>query len=259
MDTTQLLQMYDQDQRIELEYPETRKERLPHLVRFVRQAPGMNFVSYSAIPEGALDREIQAQIDFFRQFDQPFSWSVLAHDRPAALTERLIAHGFEPGEADPLMVLDMASPPPALLVPLTQDVRRITDHGQIEQVIAILEQVYGASFAWLDRRLAKMMDVPGMISIYIAYVDQQPACAGWMIHHSGSRFGGLFGGATLPQYRKHGLYTAVLAARLQEAARRGLRYLYIEPSEMSRPIVTKYGFQTITTSTDYVWKGERTA
>lgn len=259
MDIAQLLQMFDHDQRIALEYPEARKERLPHLVRFIRQPPGMNFVSYSAIPEQALDREIQAQIDYFRQFDQPFSWYVLDHDLPSSLPERLEAHGFVPRDPGPVMVLDLASPPPALLGHFEQDVRRITDRGQIEQVIAVLEGVYGGSFAWLDSRLGKMMDIPGMASIYLAYVDGQPACAGWMIHYSGSRFGGLFGGATLPQYRKLGLYTAVLAARLQEATQRGLRYLYIEPTEMSRPIVTRYGFQTITNSTDYEWKGESTA
>lgn len=41
MDVQEILALFDKEQRIEMEYPDMRKEVLPHVVRFVRDAPGM--------------------------------------------------------------------------------------------------------------------------------------------------------------------------------------------------------------------------
>jgi len=65
----------------------------------------------------------------------------------------------------------------------------------------------------------------------------------------------LFGGATLPTYRKRGLYTAVLAVRVQEAIRRGYRFLATGASPMSHPILAQNGFRLLTYAHAYEWKG----
>ncbi len=57
-----------------------------------------------------------------------------------------------------------------------------------------------------------------------------------------SPFASLWGGSTLASHRKRGFYTALLAVRVQEAIRRGARYLTIDASPMSRPIVARFGF-----------------
>jgi len=44
-----------------------------------------------------------------------------------------------------------------------------------------------------------------------------------------------------------------LARRAQLAADRGYRYLQVDASEESRPILERLGFQAITTRTMYVW------
>ena len=56
-------------------------------------------------------------------------------------------------------------------------------------------------------------------------------------------------------HRRKGLYTAALALRVQEAVRRGYRYLTINASEMSRPIVSKYGFHLLATEYSYRYVG----
>jgi GNAT superfamily N-acetyltransferase len=115
--------------------------------------------------------------------------------------------------------------------------------------------VWGANFGWMRQRMGDHMAIPGYLSIFVAYVDQRPACAGWTYFHPNSQFAGLWGGSTLPEYRKRGLYTAVLAARVQEAIQRGYRYLTIEAGPMSRPIVATHGFQLLTMTASYGWKG----
>ena len=64
----------------------------------------------------------------------------------------------------------------------------------------------------------------------------------------------MWGGSTLPLYRRRGLYTALLALRVQEAIRRGYRFVAIDTSPMSRPIVEKHGFRLITYAQDHDWQ-----
>jgi G:T-mismatch repair DNA endonuclease (very short patch repair protein) len=51
----------------------------------------------------------------------------------------------------------------------------------------------------------------------------------------------------------------VLAVRAQEARRRGYRYLTIDASPMSRPIVAKHGFQLLTFAHACNWHVARSA
>lgn len=254
MDAKEILELFDKQQRIAIELPGTRKEVFPNLVRFTRPAPGMNFVQYSCLDELELDAVINEQVAYFAPMKQPFEWVVYDHDQPAMLKQRLVTHGFEPDEPAALMVLDLQAPPPALLKPVGADVRRLASREQLEDVIAIEQQVWDANFSWMRQRMGDHMEIPGHLSIFVAYVDQEPACAGWTYYNLGGDFAGLWGGSTLPDRRKRGLYTAVLAARVQEAIERGYRFLTIEAGPMSRPIVAAHGFQLLTMTASYGWK-----
>lgn len=257
MKTPELLALYDQQQRIDMEYPDMRKESLPQVVRFVRPAPGMSFIAYHHADETNLDAVIQAQIDYFAPQGLRFTWPVYEHDTPDNLKERLIAHGFQPDD-DPgaVMVLEVADAPSALLEPITLDVRQLTQTDQLDDVIQVEQEVLGGNFSWIRQRLGNHLKVPGYLEVYVAYVDQQPACTAWVYFHPTSQFAGLFGGSTIARYRQRGLYTAVLAARAQAAIRHGYRFLTTTASPMSRPILAKHGFHVLTTVDDYEWKGQ---
>ena len=250
MDAADILALYDQEQRIAIEYPDMRKDALPHVIRFVRPAPGMSFVLYSCLDETNADAVIDEQIAYFKQAGLPFSWKVYDHDTPLDLKERLVSHGLEAEEPGAIMVLDLHETPPALLAPVMADVRRLSHPDQIEDVIKVEEQVWGRDFAWMRVRFPGYMALPGYTSIYVAYVDGEPACAGWLNDPGRSRFASLWGGSTVATYRGRGLYTAVLAARVQEAVARGFRFLTIDAGDMSRPIVASHGFRLLTYACD---------
>ncbi|MDX1523369.1 MAG: GNAT family N-acetyltransferase [Anaerolineae bacterium] len=255
MDSQELLALYDKEQRIEIEYPEVRKEIFPNLVRIVRPAPGMNQVVYSRLDEDELDAVIREQITYFRQFDQPFSWQVYDHDKPPGLKEHLVKHGFvTDDDPDAMMVLDTEDVPPQLLAPVRLDIRRLTERIHLDDVTRIEAEVWGGDFAWLKERLGAHLEVPDYLSVYVAYVEGQPACSGWIYFHPNSHFAGLFGGATVPEHRSRGLYRAVLAVRVQEAIRRGYRFLTTGASPMSRPILELNGFRFLTYAYAYEWK-----
>lgn len=256
MDQQELLALFDRQQRVEIEIPGMRKEILPQVVRFIRPAPGMNYIGFHRLDETNAEAAIQEQIAYFQPMGQPFGWDVYGHDAPQDMRERLIAHGYQlEDEPGTVMVLDLQPAPPALLEPVTADVRRIETQEQIEDIIQVEEAVWGGSFGWMRQRMGDHLKIPGYLSIYAAYVDDQPVCSGWTYFHPDSDFAGLFGGSTLPEFRRRGLYSAVLAKRVQEAAARGRQFMSIDASSMSRPIVAKHGFQFLTESYFYVWKG----
>ena len=254
MDVEEVLTLYDREQRIEIEFPGMRRDVLPGVVRYVRPLPSMSFVLYSDLDETTADAAIDEQLAYFRDQGLIFEWKVYRHDRPADLVDRLRARQFETEPEDAIMVLDVANAPPRLLAPPAADVRRLTDPAQLGQVVDIMEAVWGGNYNWIHERMGGHMAIPGYLSIYVAYAGGVPACAGWTYFDKG-HFAGLWGGSTLPEYRGRGLYTALLAARVQEAQARGVPYLTIDAGEMSKPIVVRHGFEVITYATACEWKG----
>jgi hypothetical protein len=249
----EILPLFDREQRQEITYPDLRKESLPEVVRFMRPAPGMSFILYSRLNEGNADAVIEAQIAYFSAKRLSFEWKVYEHDRPADLRDRLVAHGFEVEDSDAVMVLDLADASPALVASPAADVRAITERTHLEDVRRVEQQVWGRSFEWLKQRLGAHLNIPGYLNVYVSYTEGQPACTGWIYFPENSQFASLWGGSTVPEYRGRGLYTAILAARVQEAIRRGRRFLVIDTSPMSQPIVARHGFRLLTVAHACEW------
>jgi hypothetical protein len=223
------------------------------VVRFVRPAPGLSHVSYAWLAGADAEAVIQAQVDYFDPQGLSFSWFVYEHDRPAGLGERLAARGFEEDEPGVVMVLDLAAAPESLLAPPGADVRAVTARAGLEDVIAVESEVWGVDCGWMRQRLGDHLEIPGYLSVYVAYADGQPACAAWTYFYPNSHFAGLWGGSTVAGQRGRGLYTATLLARAQEAARRGVRFLMVDTTEMSRPIVAKHGFEPLAEKWTWDW------
>jgi hypothetical protein len=56
-----------------------------------------------------------------------------------------------------------------------------------------------------------------------------------------------------------GIYRALIAARAQRAAARSVKYLQLDASDDSAPILRRLGFRAVTTSTTYVWTPPQSA
>ncbi len=252
-----LLALYDREMRINIEYPGVRRESFPQLVRFIRPAPGMNFIAYSRLDEAHMDEIIQQQIADLAPLLQPFSWHVYEHDQPASLQNRLAAHGFAPDdEPDAVMALAAQEAQPILRATIRAEVRRLEHRNQLDDVITVEQHVLGGNFGWIKSRLGDHLDIPGYLSVYVAYVEGQPASVGWVYFNPGSQFASLFGAATRREYRQRGLYSALLAARVQEAIGRGYAFVTTGASPMSQPILMQNGFRLLTHAFAHEWKGK---
>lgn len=258
MNLEELLALYDQEERINVEFPDQRREPAGSVIRHVmlepKKAARRGFVIYSRLDETNVEQAIDEQVDCFRRLGGGFEWKVYDHDTPADLRERLAAHGFEVEEAEAIMVLELAEAPLLLLAPVIHDIRRITDPAQIDDVLSVQNQVWQDSHADLGDHLRRMLsDYPAMMSVYAVYADGKPVASAWLYFDGRSPFASLWGGSTLPAYRKQGIYTALLAVRVQEAIDKGARFLTIDASPMSRPIVERFGFRRIATAYACTW------
>jgi len=254
MNTDNLLVQYDKDLRLRIAYPEARKEITKDVVRIIRKAPGMNVVAFTFANENKLHDVIHREVEYFTPLNQPFTWKVYDHDLLPNLKDELASHGFAPDE-DPakVMVFDVHDTFSRLFQPVTADIRRIKDVDGLKDVVEVLDKVWGGHNSWVYDRLGGHLKVRNYLSVYVAYIEDKPASIAWTYFPRG-QFATLFAGSTLPEYRKQGLYTGLLATRIQEIHRRGYHYAVVETGEMSGPIVEKHGFRHLTTVYDFEWK-----
>lgn len=251
---SEMLARYDEQLRVNITYPEARKEVTKDVVRFIRKPPGMNFVSYTYASDHDLDLVIEEQLEYFLPMGQPFTWKVYEHDHRSQLVEKLLARGFVFDDDDPgdMMILDVNKDSNRLSQPASADIRQIHNPDELKDVVYILDRVYRNDNSWVFDRLGNHLEIPGYLSVYVSYMDDQPASVAWTYFPKG-QFALLFAGSTISEYRNQGLYTNLLSVRLQEIRERTYRIAVVEAGAMSRPIVAKHGFTHLTTLSDYLW------
>jgi GNAT superfamily N-acetyltransferase len=258
MDTGQIISLYDAEMRID---PPTdlggtlRKQ--PGLIAF--DAPDSSsrggWILYTHLDEASVDAAIKAQVDHYQHKNKPFEWKVFDHDKPANLKARLLEHDFEPEPPEALMVLDLANAPTELWQPPTHTIHRITHPDEVDCVVEVLEEVYQQPRPHIgDMLRADLVKAPDLLSVYLAMVDDQPASCAWVYFHRDRQFGELFGGSTVPEFRGRGFYKALVAVRAQEARLRRVRFLSVDASDMSRPILERLGFKVLLYSQPFVWE-----
>ncbi len=261
MNLDKILKLYDKEQRIELTYPDIERQVTPYIVRHISLSSSHpeSWIIYSSLDDGNVDDVIGAEISFFEQLGHDLEWKYFSHDHPLDLKERLARQGFEIEDEEAVLVADLRTTPAKLLEPVTHDVRRITNPAGVEDVISVQEQIWGRSYEDMGEWLREgLQNSPEQISIYAVYVNGKPVSSGRLSFHEQSQFAGLWGGSTLPAYRKQGIYTALVAIRTQEAMQRGIRFLTIDASPMSRPILEKFGYELLTYTYPCKWKaGQR--
>lgn len=255
MNLDHIRDLFDIQQRRDIHYPDSIREANEHVVRHISRFDNHSTVIYTTgLTSNNADMVIENEIFYFEKIGHSFEWKLYEHDSPADLRDRLEARGFEIEEAEALLVLDLESAPEVLFQPVTHTIRRITEPDRLRDLLSVLETVWEENLEGIATMLAEDLEIaPDWISIYLAYVDKTPVSAAWVRFFEHNDFASLWGGATLVEHRGKGLYTALLAVRAQEARKRGVRYLTVDASSMSRPILEKHGFQLISWTYPCQW------
>lgn len=258
MNLDDIRELYDREQRFEVEYATARREVAGAVVRMIGLHERRSCVIHSRLEDGDVTSVIQEQVTYFENLGHDFEWKVYSHDPPPDLPERLQTRGFEAEEMEAIMVLDLQDLPLPLASPSTDEVRRITSRDELADVIAVHSAVSRDDGCELEDRLGRELDErPEQTGIYVAYVDNEPASAAWINLDPRSQFASLWGGSTLSQHRRRGLYTKLVAVRAQEARRQGFRFLTVDARATSRPILERLGLKAMTFATAMHWRVKR--
>ena len=132
--------------------------------------------------------------------------------------------------------------------------RRATARGDFERIAALQTEVWGDDHAWLADDLESSVGEAGDdVVIIVAEAGDRLVSSARLEFQPGTDFAGLWGGSTLAEWRARGIYRALVAERARLAAERGVRYLQVDASDDSLPILLRLGFEAVTTTTPYVW------
>jgi GNAT superfamily N-acetyltransferase len=256
MDHAAVLALFDRDMRegARPDGPGARVERTGNVVRQVSSPHGWNGVVWSALDETDADLAIAEQIAYFSGPGHEFEWKLYGHDRPVDLGQRLRAAGFVPEPEETLMIaevadLDLDAEPP-------EGIRfaPVTDAAGVDLVAEAHEKAFGTDGSRMrEQLLARLTREPDTVVATVALAGDVPVSAARMELVPGTRFAGLWGGGTAGPWRGRGIYRALVAHRARAALDRGYRYLQVDASDQSRPILERLGFEPLTTTTPYVY------
>jgi len=258
-----LLAAYDRQLRGQL------PERLPEGVQVEQDGPllrfaGMKtggFIDYRDLGglEGAeVDELIARQVKVLAERGERFEWKLHAHDLPSDLAERLLAAGFVPEEVETVVIAPVSAVAGEPRLPHGVRLREVSARPDLDRIAAMEEAIWGDGRAWLaDSLEAEHAVDPSALTIVVAEAGDDVVCAAWVRFAAGSDFATLWGGGTLAEWRGRGIYRAIVAFRANLAADRGFRYLQLDASDDSRPILERLGFVVVTTTTPFIWSPSR--
>ena len=224
--------------------------------RLAARGRGGSSVVWSSLDASDADEVIAAQVTFFGSRGEEFEWKHYSYDEPADLADRLIAAGFRPEQPESLMIAAIEEITDALSaaeLPPGVRIERATDEAGVDRLLGVHELVFGRDES--ERRaalLAQLASAPETTDLVIAMAGDEPVSAARTDFVAGTEFAGLWGGGTLPRWRRHGIYRALVRYRAELAAARGYRYLTVDASDQSRPILERIGFECLAITTPYM-------
>ncbi|HEV2887685.1 MAG TPA: GNAT family N-acetyltransferase [Jatrophihabitans sp.] len=202
----------------------------------------------------ALDALIERTCRYFGSHGEVFEWKTHSYDEPADLPERLKAAGFVAGEAETVVIgaaeelTDEPAPPAEVRI------REVSDRADFDRIAALHTEIWNEDWSWLAQDLAERKAAdPDRIAVFAAEAGADMISAAWLIRDPGSEFATLWGGATRADWRGRGIYRTLVARRAQYAVRVGAKYLQVDASSDSAPILQRLGFVAVATTTPYLW------
>jgi hypothetical protein len=258
-DAAELLAAYDAQLRTHV------SDRLPRGVRVERDGPLLRFLGFGdrglvvyrdlgGLENADLDDLIARQVRVFAERGERFEWKLHGHDRPTDVPQRLRAAGFVPEEEETVVIAPVTEMAGRPRLPEGVSLRDATSRRDFDRIAALEQTIWGDDHRWLAESLeAERNADPDALAIVVAEAAGAIVCAGWVRFGRGTDFATLWGGATLTAWRGRGIYRATVAYRANLAAQRGFRFIEVDASSDSRPILERLSFTAVTTTTPYVW------
>lgn len=190
-------------------------------------------------------------------------WKLREHDPVPELLQRLQEHGFTVDETETVLaghVEDLIASDPGVADGYTAECA-VTELA-LRQAERLAGRVFGDSPQRIreqeDELIERWRDAPESFEMWLVRdAEGSVVCSGRVDFVDGTDFAGLWGGACDRAHRGRGLYRALVAQRAQSAQARGKRYIQVDCSEDSRPILERAGLTPITMVTAAIWNRDQ--
>ena len=222
------------------------------MIRIVSGGDGWNGVTWCDLDQRSADAVVSAQIRRFAELARPWEWKHYSYDQPPDLADRLLAAGFTREPTEALLVAEIADLTLDLPPPAGVELRAVIDRAGVEALVSVHDEVFAEDHSALGKTLlAGLAQQDRTTAAVVAFAGPTPIAAGRVEFHSGTDFASLWGGGTLPAWRGRGVFRSLVAYRAALASDRGFRYLQVDASSDSRPILQRLGFVELATTTPF--------
>lgn len=182
-------------------------------------------------------------------------WKTRGHDVAPGLHESLLHNGFVPDETESVMIGETRLLAVDVALPEGVSLRRVSSETDVRAMCVMDSIAFGDDDSEeMTQALLHRLGLDDGMELWVAEADGQMISAGRLEPVAGTEFAGLWGGATLPQWRRRGVYRALTAARARSALALGKTLLHSDSTEFSRPILERSGLIKVTTTTPYEWR-----
>lgn len=219
--------------------------------------PGSSYCMVES-PEGLGDDPehwIARTTAFFADRGERVEWKTYSYDQPTDLGERLQRNGFQKEDVEALLLGESAALVHEVTLPPGVTLREADSADDYRRIHDLMQSIWGPRDGDMTEELRREKeDDPASLDIVLVEEDREGPvlCAAWCRYSPGTDFASMWGGSTLPQWRRKGIYRSTVSWRAQRAIDRGYRYMRLDTSPDSRPILTKLGLQHVADTTPYV-------
>lgn len=211
-------------------------------------AKGFNFAC--KVDAGATSKEqvIDSVVATFRARELTPHFQLWSITRPSDFGVDLWQRGFqEDGELDVMVWKRPASVP----WPPGVRVRRVLEDADMEKAVEIVLRSFDFPLAWKDILLSSLASEPDDVQgqTFLAEVDGRAAGAGALVR-TGDGIAGIYSVATLPEYRRRGVATAISLACIEAhqgadgEANGEVLTLQAAPGSQAKHLYERLGFET---------------
>jgi len=220
-------------------------------------SPVLNLVGMADFTKQNVSGGIQTVTDYYRKEGKTFGWLVGQSSRPVNLGERLLAAGFTRVEEESMagMVLqDLYHP-----IPQNPDIRvEQVSIAEWDSNVSMMAKAYG--FGMTEETVGGIIrffeSMGERTQPYLAYAtdSDEPISFSASYYDEGGEVVLLGGAATIEAYRGKGVYSSMVAKRLEDARQKGFTTAVIQAVKgTSAPICAKLGFEAVSEIDFYIY------
>jgi hypothetical protein len=194
---------------------------------------------------------VERTVAYFEAHDRWFEWKTFDHD-PPELRALLLEIGATPEARETLIMGEAAvlagepAEPPGLTF------REASGRSDFERIGALQSDVWDDDWSWLADELELRVTADPPTTVLLVEDGDLVVSSAWLAPFAGTSVAGLWGGTTLAAYRGRGIYQALVARRARLAVESGCRFLQVDASDDSRPILERLGLSVVGGTTPYV-------